>query len=917
MERTQLSAALHSIFESHAVIDQGEELQTYCTDWIKEGTTGQPDVVVHPTTSEQVAHAVRIAAQANIPVVARGAGTGLAGGARPIHGGIVICTTKMTALENVDFANRRAVIQPGIINYDLSQQLLPHGYFYAPDPASWQICTVGGNIANNSGGPRCLKYGVTSNHILALELVRDDGSIVWTGDGISDAAGYDITGLIVGSEGTFGVVTQALIRLTRTPEANRVILALFSDVVATGEAVSAIVATGYLPTALEVMDATTIEAVNKAFQFGLPETAGAALIVEIDGVAEGLDDMLHEIATLCEHYGAVQVQSAVSAEEQQRLWSARKSAFTAFPVLAPAYQLVDTAVPRTRLPAMMAHVERLSQEYDMLIANVFHAGDGNLHPLVLYDPTRSDHVAKAQAITKEVLRLSIEEGGTISGEHGIGVEKQDFMSKLLTTAELQAMAELYAVFNPHDRFNPAKVFPTDINPLDLAAQRQTRLRANQQHSSNERNDSLQEKMHTIVGSAYVLTGNATADYIIEGQTPHLVVFPADVVALSQVMAACYQSGATVVLWGGGTQQQLGSLTSKPDIVIVTRRMNSVLKYEPNDLTVGVEAGMTLAELQTLLASHNQMLPLDAPLPELATLGGLVATATDGPRRLGYGLLRDMLLGLTIVEVDGTIIQCGGQVVKNVSGYDMVRLFLRSHGTLGIIAGVNFRTYPCPKAESTLLAMFNQRDQAFALINELAQTQLQPTAVEYLNQHALAQIGIVGQHGVAMRADGVTVACQRHIDDITAMSQRAGAVETRALDGDDLQELWSAIANLSAANIDTTQEALLRIAVLPTALMEAIVHVEALVQTHGGSVTIHARAIDGVLYARVRGLQQALIPLQHELVARWQHSHVFACAPALKADLAIWGVEPTGIDIMREIKQRFDPAEKLNPGRYVV
>ncbi|MEM8533082.1 MAG: FAD-binding protein [Chloroflexota bacterium] len=917
MERSQLSTALHSVFEPHAVIDQGEALQPYCTDWIKEGITGQPDVVVHPMTSEQVAQAVRIAAQANVPVVARGAGTGLAGGARPLHGGVVICTTEMTVLDKVDFANRRALIQPGIINYDLSQQLLPHGYFYAPDPASWQICTVGGNIANNSGGPRCLKYGVTSNHILALELIRDDGSVLWTGDGISDAAGYDLTGLIVGSEGTLGVVTQAMIRLTRTPESNRVILALFPDVVATGEAVSAIVATGYLPTALEVMDATTIEAVNKAFQFGLPDTAGAALIVEIDGVEEGLDDMLREILALCEHYGAVQVQSAVTPEEQQRLWSARKSAFTAFPVLAPAYQLVDTAVPRTRLPAMMAHVQRLAQEYDMLIANVFHAGDGNLHPLVLYDPAHPEHVAKAEAITKEVLRLSIEEGGTISGEHGIGVEKQDFMAKLLTTAELQTMAELYAVFNPHNRFNPSKVFPTNTNPLDLAAQRQARLRTNQHFSVNGHTDNLQEKMHAIIGSTYVLTGNDVVDYTVEGQAPHLVVFPADIEQLSKVMAACHQSGATVIPWGGGTQQQHGSLTYKPDVVVVTRRLNGVLKYEPNDLTVGVEAGMTLAELQTLLAPHNQMLPLDAPLPEHATLGGLVATATDGPRRLGYGLLRDMLLGLTIVEVDGTIVQCGGQVVKNVSGYDLVRLFLGSYGTLGIIAGVNLRTYPSPKSESTLLALFEQHDQACALIDELAQTQLQPRAVEYLNQHALAQIGVVGHYGVAIRTDGVTVACKRHISDMTTMAQRAGAIETRELLDDDLRTLWSGIANLSTAHIDVANAVLLRIAVLPTNLAEAIAHVEERAEAYGASATIHARAIDGVLYAHIRGLQQELSSLQQELVERWRHSHVLACEPILKADLQVWGGVPDGVDIMQEMKQRFDPFEKLNPGRYVV
>ncbi|MCU0490821.1 MAG: FAD-binding oxidoreductase, partial [Chloroflexaceae bacterium] len=707
MEKPELIAALRAILPPEAVIDDPDALQPYRTDWIGVDV-GDLDVAVLPADGEEVVEVVRLALAAGLPLVARGAGTGLAGGARPKRGGVVVGTARMQQVEGVDVANRRALVQPGLINYEFSEGLKPLGYFFAPDPASWKMCTLGGNFANNSGGPRCMKYGVTTNHVLALELAMHDGRLLWTGDGIQDSAGYDLTGLVIGSEGTFGLITRAMVKLTRLPEANRVVLALFHDIVTACEVVSAVLAAGLLPTALEVMDGTTMLAVNRAQNAGLPEEAGAALIIEVDGVEEGLDDMLAEITGICRQHGAIRLQAAASAEEQERLWSARRSAFASFHTIAPAYHLVDTVVPRTRLPAMMAHVKRLSAEYGLPIANVFHAGDGNLHPLVLYDPADAEQTHKAHAITAEVLKLSIAEGGTVSGEHGIGVEKQDYLATIFTEAELQAQAAVYAIFNPNDSLNPAKVFPKGHAPLALAAAHRARLaHADGRPETGDR--SLQSPISNLQS----------------------LIVPQSLDELSEALRAAHAAGAIVTTSYSTDQaqssivksasrrpygqRQSASPEAPPEPVeglvegsISLAALNRVLHYNPDDLTISVEAGMTLAALQALLARHGQMLPLDGPLPETTTIGEVVANGWDGPRRLGYGLPRDMVLGLTVVQVDSTVLRFGGQVVKNVSGYDMVKLFVGSRNTLGVIAAVSLRVYPQPQTEATLLAQFPSR-----------------------------------------------------------------------------------------------------------------------------------------------------------------------------------------------------------------
>jgi glycolate oxidase len=470
MDRSHLIAELRRIVGPQAVVDDAAALMTYEADACVLDLH-LPNIVVLPATTEQVADVVRLALQARVPIVPRGAGTGLAGGATPLGGGIVISTTRMELILEVDVRNRRARVQPGVINWELSQYLAPYGYQFVPDPSSQKACTVGGNIANNSGGPHCLKYGMTTNHVLGLRVVLPDGNVIWTREGQLDGAGYDLQGVLTGSEGTLGVITEAWVQLTRLPEAVRVVLALFPDIPSASQTVSTVIARGFLPAALEMMDQLAIKAVNGMYKLGLPESAGAALLIEVDGVEDGLDEMLAEIVGICKDYGAIEIRPAKTREEQAQVWAARKNAFGAMGRLAPTYYLVDTVVPRTRLPATLARVSEVARDYRLPIANVFHAGDGNLHPLILFDRRDKSQLERALSAATDVLHASIEQGGVISGEHGIGIEKRNYMTLLFSTDDLAAMAGLKHCFDPHELFNPGKIFPAGRGCGELAALR--------------------------------------------------------------------------------------------------------------------------------------------------------------------------------------------------------------------------------------------------------------------------------------------------------------------------------------------------------------------------------------------------------------------------------------------------------------
>ena len=418
-----------------------------------------PLAIVLPRTTEQVSRIVKLCAAHNIPFAPRGAGTGLAGGTLCPHG-ILIGLARMNRILDVDTRNRRLVAQAGAINVALTKAVSDDGYLYAPDPSSQGASTLGGNIANNAGGPHTLKYGVTVNHILALEMVLPDGSIVNLGDKTEDVNGYDLLGLAVGSEGTFGSVTQATVRLVRAPLAVRTLLAVFDTIDDASEAVTHIMAIGIVPAALEMMDAVILQTVEDAFHFGFPRDAGAILIIEIDGPGAGLDTQAARIEAVCAAYRAREVRQATTAAERANLWAARKKAVGTLGRLAPSCVTQDCVIPRATLPAVLQSIAAISVKHNIRVANVFHAGDGNLHPVLLFDERDPDHVRRVLAASHDILELCLGVGGTLTGVHGIGVEKRDYMPLLFSPETLTTMEQLRAVFNPAGLCSPGKVLPT-------------------------------------------------------------------------------------------------------------------------------------------------------------------------------------------------------------------------------------------------------------------------------------------------------------------------------------------------------------------------------------------------------------------------------------------------------------------------
>ncbi len=458
-ERQRLRVAFQAIVGADAVVTDPSELLVYESDGLTIFRAAA-DVIVFPRSTDEVAACVKLANAEGLPFVARGAGTGLAGGCLPTEGGLVIALTRMTRILEVDYDNQIAVVEPGLVNLHLSQALAARGYYYAPDPSSQIACTIGGNVANNSGGPHTLKYGVTTNHVLGVEVVLPDGEVVWLGGRVRDGQGYDLVGVFVGSEGTFGIATKIAVRILRRPQAVKTLLAVFDVLDQASQTVAAITARGLTPAAVEMIDHLTIQAVEDAYGAGYPRDAAAVLLIELDGLAVGLEEEAEHVVAACRENGARDVRIARDEAERQLLWKGRKSAFGAYGRITPAYFVMDGVIPRTRLPQVLRRIDQIVTAHGLRVGNVFHAGDGNLHPNILYDPRNPGEVERVLAAGAEIMKVCVDVGGSISGEHGIGIEKQNFMPWIFSAADLEVMAGVKAAFNPGGRCNPGKIFPT-------------------------------------------------------------------------------------------------------------------------------------------------------------------------------------------------------------------------------------------------------------------------------------------------------------------------------------------------------------------------------------------------------------------------------------------------------------------------
>jgi glycolate oxidase len=460
-----LKKRVHDLLGPRGFLERPEDLSLYEYDGGVDKHA--PDLVAFPRTTEDVSGLVKIAQEFGVPFVGRGAGTGLSGGAIPREGGLMIAFARMNRILEIDLENERAVVQPGVVNLDITLAVEGSGFFYAPDPSSQRACTIGGNVAENAGGPHTLAYGVTTNHILGLEVVLADGTIVEIGGRSPDLPGYDLTGLLTGSEGTMALVTKAVVRLMRKPELVKTVLAIYESSEDAGRTVAEITARAITPVAVERLDGVMLRMVEEATHAGYPMDAAAVLLIELEGIRENVEAQVEQIREACTVCGAREFRVARTAEERDLLWKGRKNAFGAVGRVSPTYYVQDGVVPRTKIAPTLHFIGEVARRYDLIISNIFHAGDGNMHPIILFDPRKPGQMDKARAAGADILNWCIDCGGSITGEHGVGMEKNELMARQFSPATLEMILALKLLFDADARLNPGKVLPTGRGCLEI------------------------------------------------------------------------------------------------------------------------------------------------------------------------------------------------------------------------------------------------------------------------------------------------------------------------------------------------------------------------------------------------------------------------------------------------------------------
>jgi len=453
-----VSRKLKRIVGNDEVLDRSEDLMLY--EYDGSLARGAPKYVVFPQTTQQVSEIVKLVQREGLAIVPRGAGTGLSGGSIARAGGIILGFARMNRILDIDLPNLRATVQPGVVNLDLSNALAPHGFYFAPDPSSQKACTIGGNVAENSGGPHTLAYGVTVNHVTGIEVVLPDGRIVQLGGTAASSVGYDLTGFFVGSEGTLGIATAITVKIMRLPESVATLLAIYDDIESAGSTVVALTSAGITPAALEMLDGWTLRAVEASVHAGYPLDSAAVLLIELEGLGEAVEEQAELVSDLCRKCRAREVRRARDDNERQLLWKGRKTAFGAVGRISPSYYVQDGVIPRTRVPETLRKIDEISRKYSLTIGNIFHAGDGNLHPLILFDARDPEQTQRTLDAGREILEFCIGIGGSITGEHGVGMEKQDLMCTLFSDSELEIMRRLRNCFNPDSLLNPQKMLPS-------------------------------------------------------------------------------------------------------------------------------------------------------------------------------------------------------------------------------------------------------------------------------------------------------------------------------------------------------------------------------------------------------------------------------------------------------------------------
>ncbi|HEX2779635.1 MAG TPA: FAD-linked oxidase C-terminal domain-containing protein, partial [Gemmatimonadaceae bacterium] len=742
------------------------------------------------------------------------------------------------------------------------------GLHFAPDPSSQAACTIGGNVAENAGGPHCLKYGVTLNHVLALTVVLPDGEIVKLGNPTGETEGYDLLGAFVGSEGCFGVVLDATVRLTRDPQAVRTLLADFSDVDDAARAVSGIIAAGIVPAALEMMDNATIRAVEASvYAAGYPTDAAAVLLIEVDGLAAGIEADARRVEAICREARARGVRVASDADERARLWQGRKKAFGAMGRVAPHLVVQDAVVPRTKLPATLATIRAIGERHGVTVCNVFHAGDGNLHPNIPYDATDPDEARRVEEAMGEIMRACIEAGGTITGEHGVGLDKIGYMPLVFSEDSLATMCRLREVFDPERRANPGKVVPMhscrEWGPRGVSAPRLVADAAPLVSAANARREPLRE----------------------------------ETVRISEEVRAARAARTPIRIVGAGTWLD----AMHP--VAAERRLElrdaDIVEYVPGDLTMTARAGAPLAALDAAARANGQCIGLDPFGSAEGTLGATLATASAGPLAHAFGTPRDNVLGVELVTGEGTIARGGGRVVKNVAGFDLTRLAIGAWGTLAVITEATLRLRALPEQELTVALALGERPTAIAdVLMRLRQLSLAAWALEVVDGAVSRALGIADRPVVLARLAGNEPLVEAQRRELATLGDCA------PIDA----SVWTRLRA-----IEPQGAAVVRVSTLPAALPPLL----------GDALAPQALAAQTLLHATLsRGVIRCILPphalgVLTELVARTRQ-HFAAPRTWIWEKLPREGA-PTRADspvsdrLSRRTRDAFDPDRVLNPG----
>jgi len=847
-------------FEGWQLVTDAAALLTYARDASLE--TGRPDGVFLPSSAEDIQRLVSWAAEHGLPLIARGAGTGLAGGAVAERGGIIVVQTHMNHVLDLDVVGRSALVEAGAVNEMVEIRVKAEGLYYPPDPSSGRSSCLGGNLGTNAGGPHCFKYGVTTNYVTGVEAVLSDGRAVTLGGRALDVPGYDLCGLMVGSEGTLGLITRAYLRLIRNPPGVKTMLVAFASIEQAGEAVSAVIAAGLVPAALEVIDQRAMRMIEAYYEVGLPVEAGAALIVEVDGYPEGLDAQMDAVAALLQTHGGFDLQVAQTEEERQRIWYGRKSAAGAIARIAPGYYLTDVTVRRSQLAEVLTRVNEICARHDLQTASFFHAGDGNLHPLILCDPRDEAFMRRVHAAVGEIIRLCIEKDGSITGEHGVGMEKRAYLSEMYSSAELSAMQEVKAAFDPEGLFNPGKVLPAEW-PAPV--------------------------LPPLVAPFSFPFAPATAAEAASG------------------LRALSEAGTTIRI---GSAPEGDS--SVADIWLSTRKLTGIHAFAPEDLYVTVGAGTLWAEVQDFLAPHGMQLPLVAPWPD-ATVGGLISVNLNAPLRMRYGALRDVLLCATVVLADGRVIRAGRPLVKNVAGYDLPKVFVGAYGTLGLLIDVTFKLIPRPRMRRTVVVPASDLHGALALAARVLPQALVASAIGVVRGLSLPGLPVVrfpvGASMVLYTAEGMPEDVEA---EMAALADIWHAESVEVTEGGVTgSAAWAALLRQRGP-----EHLVVRAGVPVLALPELV----ASINTAEDPCFIDYAA--GLVYAAYPAEEAAaaeawLTTLRRTAVTQGGYAVAVSVPDELKGRVDSWGGRPDAFAVMQRLKAAWDPAGILNPGVFMV